>query len=57
MSQDKQPVSPSEWRSVTDYVIELSQRVAQALSAPPASQSGNGSSGGKQCGPVASKKD
>jgi hypothetical protein len=38
MSQDKQTLSPTEWKSVTDYVIELSQCMTQAVSSPPSFQ-------------------
>jgi hypothetical protein len=33
MSQDNQPLTPNEWRAVTDRLVELSQRMVQASSA------------------------
>jgi hypothetical protein len=35
MTQDRQILSPAEWKSVTDHVVELSQRMVQAVSSPP----------------------
>jgi len=41
MAEDKQKLSPTEWKSVTDYVVELSQRMNQAVSAPSDSPKGD----------------
>jgi len=38
MTQEKQTLSPTERKSVTEYVIELSQRAAQAVSSAQDSQ-------------------
>jgi hypothetical protein len=48
MSKDKQTLSPTEWKSVTDCVIELSQRMVQASSPPPPSQNGNDNGNGEK---------
>lgn len=34
MSKDLQTLSPDEWQSVSDYVVELSQRVTEASISP-----------------------
>lgn len=30
MTEEKQTLSPAEWKSVSDYLIELSEKVQQA---------------------------
>jgi len=46
MPQDKKTLSPAEWQSVSDYVVELSQRMSQASSSPSDSQIGNSNGDG-----------
>jgi hypothetical protein len=46
MSKDDQTLSPTEWKAVTDCVVELSQRMVQASSSPPRPPSHNGNGNG-----------
>jgi hypothetical protein len=48
MSEEKQTLSPTEWKSVTEYVIELSQRLADAVSPDSKNGSGNGIGSGEK---------
>jgi hypothetical protein len=35
MDEDRQTLSPTEWNSVTNLVIELNQRMTEAVSSSP----------------------
>jgi len=46
---DKQTLSPTEWKAVTDCLVELGQRMVQASSSPslPIAPNGNGHGSGE----------
>jgi hypothetical protein len=45
---DKQTLSPTEWKAVTDCVVELGQRMVQASSSPQSPPCSNGDGHGEK---------
>ncbi len=48
MSEKKQTLTPAEWKSVTDHIVEVSQQMAKVVAASPNLENGRGAKAAKE---------